>query len=158
MQADPKFWKPMIDKDSKVLRQDRGMTSGIEIIRYLVDRRKRVVLEIQHELVEDRKTIAQTAAGTEVLAEMAEMRKKHEAEMEKLRRDMQEAIEERNTYWQEEIRKERAEKAALMTKNEKAKGRLHTKLSDFWSGAKDFAEVVAWEIEDRLDERKCTLM
>lgn len=66
LQIDRKFWKEMIEKDSKVFRQDRGKASGEDIIHYLVDRKKQVTLLIQDELVEQKKTFAETEAGAEV--------------------------------------------------------------------------------------------
>lgn len=158
LKTDAKMWQPMIQKGSEVMRQDRQEASGIAIIKYLINRRERVVLNIQHELVEQKKTIAQTDAGTEVLAELAELKIKHEAEIKKLHKEMQEAIEARDQHWANEIRKEREEKEAAIARDEKAKGKLRKRLSEFWSGAKEIGEEVLWEIEDRLDDSRCCLM
>ena len=158
LQKDARMWKAMIDKGSKVMRQDRQESSGTAIIEYLVDRRERVVLNIQHELVEQKKSIAQTDAGTEVLAELADLKIKHEAEIRKLQAEMLEAIEARDQHWAAEIRKERAEKEAAIARDEKAKGKLRKRLSEFWAGARDIGEDMLWEIEERFDDSRCCLM
>lgn len=159
LKEDANKWQRMIERGSNVMRQDSQEASGIAIIKYLVGRRERVVLSIQHELVDQKKTIAQTAAGTEVLAELAQMKIKHEAELKKLRDDMREAIEARDHHWEEEIRRLRKIEQDAIERDEKAKGKLRRRWNDFWSGAKDFGEDFLWEIEERYDDsKKCSVM
>lgn len=158
LQTDERMWRPMIDRGSKVMRQDRQESSAAAIIKHLVNRRARVVLDIQHELVDQNKTIAQTAAGTEVLAELAVLKLKHEEEIRRLHADMKAAIEARDEHWEAEIRKERAERQAAIARDEKAKGKLRRKLNEYWSDAKDIGEVVLLEIGERLDDKGCCVM
>ncbi|KAL9636120.1 MAG: hypothetical protein Q9164_003025 [Protoblastenia rupestris] len=146
LQGDKKFWKDMIEKDSKVFRQDRGKASGEEIIRYLVGRRKRVTLQIQHELVKQKKTFAQTGAGVEVLGEIQRLTEYYEKQMRNKVLELEEARKERDEQWEAEIADFKRDYEAKIDKNVKAAGRLRTTWDHLWV-----------EIEDQF-ERHCVLM
>jgi hypothetical protein len=73
------FWGHCVQKGSKVFRQDQGKDSAVNIINYLVNIRRPVVLEIQHEMVDQNKTLDQTSAGVEIQGDLA----KAQAEQEK---------------------------------------------------------------------------
>lgn len=130
LRTDPKIWAPLIEHNSKVFRQDRERDSGESIIRYLVNRRKRVILQIQHELVSERKTFVETGAAEEVLGELQQVHASYKLHIENLERDKQREIMDRDEYWENEIRKEQEHYRALMERDEKAVGRLRRTWDD----------------------------
>ena len=91
----PEFWKEMIDRGSRVFRYSKGRGSALEILDAILDRDK-VTLQLQRELVDEHKTLADTAAGELVLGELKKLERMHEKEMEELREEMKMAIEERD--------------------------------------------------------------
>lgn len=70
LKEDPVLWKEMIDHGSQVFRQDKGRTSGLEILMYLIRQRSPMVLDIQRELVDQKMQLKDTRAGRELLTEV----------------------------------------------------------------------------------------
>jgi hypothetical protein len=98
----PEFWAGMVERGSTVLRQDNGAVSAMEIMRYIMSQRRKIDLDIQKEMASG-KTLDETSAGKEVQSGMEVMRRKHEAEMAGLRREMEEALRDRDKDAQKEI-------------------------------------------------------
>lgn len=114
------FWGTMIQKGSKVLRQDDGRTSAKSIIEYLVKKRTAanigVALDIQREMVDQGKTLDQTGAGREMNAQISAMRKEYENKIAKLRDDLKVAIAEKDEEWKAQIETERRQTRAKLQK------------------------------------------
>lgn len=165
------FWAPLINKGSRVVRQDRERQSGIEIIESIVNRKTRVTLSIQHELVDQGKTVAETVAGEEVLAEMAELKKRHQSEIIQLRADIKEAIEERDEYWLTELKKAKKEEEEKIARDEKAAASLSKKFGELYVALegevcstmpiavqKRFNKDLDIEKAKQIKEEKCSVM
>jgi hypothetical protein len=84
------FWGGMIKNGSRVFRHLGNLETGMEIVNYLIAKQRRVVLDIQHQMVDLRMPLDQTEAGKEVESE----RLKLKAEFEKKLKDVQEEKEE----------------------------------------------------------------
>ncbi|KAL8718437.1 MAG: hypothetical protein Q9181_008200 [Wetmoreana brouardii] len=123
LHSDKRFWKDMIEKGSSVFRQDRGKASGEVIIRYLINRKNRVTLRIQHELVKERKTFAKTDAGIEVLSEWKEQKERYEKQIETLKRE-KEALKKADKQEIADVDEEMREYETKIDMNEEAVGRL----------------------------------
>lgn len=166
------FWAPLISKGSRVVRQDREKQSGTEIIESIINRQTRVTLSIQHELVDQGKTVADTFAGNEVLQEMQALKKKHEHEITQLRADIKEAIEERDEYWLAELKKAKKVEEAAIVRDEKAAGRLREKFGELYDVMEgEFCSAMPYSIQKqfnpnvdkekvkaRKQEEKCSVM
>ena len=146
LQTDPKFWKQMIDMNSKVFRQDRGKASGEDIIHYLVDRKKQVVVHIQHELVDQKKTLAETDAGVEVREDMQKLSEYYEKQIRNKDEELEEAIKKRDAHWEAEIDDFKREYQAKIAYTKKAAGGLRMRWDTLWE-----------EVETQLD-RRCASM
>lgn len=105
----PEFWKTMIDRGSRVFRQDQGRESALEIIKYLLDRKKKVTLDIQRDMVEKGFSLSQTGAGREVEAEAARQRDMYEKRLKEMKEDMEQAIKDRDRESQKELAEYRRE-------------------------------------------------
>jgi hypothetical protein len=107
--SSPKMWKRMIDFGSKVMRQDRDEISACEILQYLIQRRKPVTLDIQVELVDNKKTLNQTGAGQELHAEIEKQKKEYEKQLTALRKEMEDKMNKMNADLKEQLQEERDE-------------------------------------------------
>jgi hypothetical protein len=116
--SSPKMWKRMIDFGSKVMRQDRDEISASEIIQYLLQRRKSVTLDIQVELVDNKKKLNETGAGQELHAELEKQKKEYERQLAALRKEMEDAMTKMNEDLKEQLQ---AEKDDLERQLEKAR-------------------------------------
>ncbi|CZR64979.1 uncharacterized protein PAC_14879 [Phialocephala subalpina] len=61
----PDFWGEMVQKGSNVFRHDGGQQSALTVIDYILDKNQKAVLDIQEQIVNQHKTIAETEADTE---------------------------------------------------------------------------------------------
>ena len=104
----PNFWGSMIGRGSKVFRQDNERTSARAIIKYLIDKRSSSgpaePLDIQRQMVDQGRTLDQTAAGQEMQAELAAQKREYERKIENLKQDLEQAIRAKDREWQEDIR------------------------------------------------------
>lgn len=125
----PEFWGEMIKQGSTVKRQDRAEVSAIEIIQYILSKRRRMVLDIQEEMASG-KTLDETSAGRELEAELERMRKQHESEMRELREDMLEAQRQNDRRSQEEIAAIRADLQKKMDQDREDRERMRVTMEE----------------------------
>lgn len=87
LQTDERFFKPVMDKEGKMLRHYNTTESAHSILRTLLANHP-LPLQIQQELVTEKKDLSQTAAGAELSSEMLEQIRRHRAEVESIRQEM----------------------------------------------------------------------
>lgn len=116
----PDFWKPLVDKKSKVLRHDRGPASSYDIVQKIIRGDTRVTLDIQRDMVDNNKSLAETAAGAEVQLEEQKLRAAWAEERKQLEKDQREALAARDRDAQREIAAARAKLEADIQQNNKA--------------------------------------
>jgi len=115
------FLKPALDKGARLSRHHNTEQSAHDVIRQIMNNHP-VVLQIQHEIVDEHRDITNTAAGGVINAELAEEARRHEAErrrveeerVQALRRMEEEArrkMEEERRRREEEMRRAREEEA-----------------------------------------------
>lgn len=97
------FFKSALDRGAATMRHNGSQDTGFDIIRHVL-RKKPMPLAIQRELVIEKKMIYETVAGQVLLGEMAETEKKHQRELDALKKELDEAIEEHDRQAQEEIK------------------------------------------------------
>ena len=78
-----KFWAYMLGHGSTMARFYGNRDSAIGIASQLVSKRS-IILELQRELVEEGKTLKQTAAGSFVNDDLTELKAQHEAELKEI--------------------------------------------------------------------------
>ena len=83
-QLKSRFWQPLVEQGSCILRYENSRSSALSIIKVLMTKEKGT-LEIQHEMVDQHKTLNDTAAGQELHADFD--RRKF-----KLKHDLEESI------------------------------------------------------------------
>lgn len=98
------FLKPALDKGAQMARHHNTEQSAHEVIRRIMTNHP-VALQIQLELVDQRKDISDTAAGGAVNAELEKEKKRHEAEVKKAQEEKARILrekEEEARRWREE--------------------------------------------------------
>ncbi|CCM01913.1 uncharacterized protein FIBRA_03984 [Fibroporia radiculosa] len=85
------FFKPAIDAGAKVFTHNNTLDSAREILRDLAGKDPKP-LSIQIELITERKPVRQTAAGVALLGDLAEKERKHQEQIQELRKGIAEAI------------------------------------------------------------------
>ena len=85
------FWKELLGRGATLTRYEGDRQSGFELLRKIVPYKPRV-LDIQHELVNQRKNLVETSAGRAIKEEMRRMQGKHEEDMKILKDEFREAV------------------------------------------------------------------
>ena len=81
------FLKPALDKGAKMVPHHNTERSAHDVIRHIMNNHP-VVLQIQRELVDEQKDVTNTAAGEAVNTELTEEIKRHEADLNAVRKEM----------------------------------------------------------------------
>ena len=110
-----KFFKPVLDKGAQMVRHHNTLQSAHDIIRRIMGNRP-LVLQIQRELVDEGKSIIDTAAGESVNQELKDRIERHEAEMEELREEMVQALKKKDEETRRELEGERRRLQELVDK------------------------------------------
>ena len=97
-----KFLKPALDKGAKMARHHNTTESAHDIVRRILANRP-VALQIQRELVDERKDIIDTAAGESINQELKEQIGRHRAELKELQEEMMRALKDKDKVARREL-------------------------------------------------------
>ena len=123
LRTDPVLFKPAVDKGAQMLRHDNTLASAQAILHHLINKRPRV-LQIQRELVDEKKDITQTAAGEELDRELMEMARKHAEQLAEIQAEMKDALAAKDIETQKELAEVRQELLSGMEKIEHDRDRI----------------------------------
>ena len=84
--------KPLVDGGAIMMRHERTAKSAMRIIDHLLGK-SATTAQIVRELVEDKKTLEETEAGTELKDDIQSLLRRHEEEMMSLKAEIQVHIE-----------------------------------------------------------------
>ncbi|KAF8972235.1 P-loop containing nucleoside triphosphate hydrolase protein [Flammula alnicola] len=154
------FFKPVLDKGALLLRHENTRDSTHGILKYIIQNHP-LSLQIQRELVDQKKDISQTAAGEELNRELMEQIQKHRNEMRMLQEEMKEAIrtkdEETKRELEVETRKLQTEMNRVQTDAQKLaseyneeKGRLERRMQELSEAARQESERATAEYNRQL--------
>jgi hypothetical protein len=108
----PEFWGAMIKRGSRIVRHEGSPESAKSIVGSLIDGASKgdgggAVLDIQVQMVDEGKTLDETAAGQFVQAEMLEARRRFEADLVEYQASMEMALQEKDSEMFEILRREK---------------------------------------------------
>lgn len=103
LQTSDLLFKPALDNGATMARHHNTVQSAQAILAKLVPKVP-ISLQIQRELVDEGKDVTQTAAGKELRRELVLLMQKHEREMTDLRKQMSDAIAEKDAQMMKEIK------------------------------------------------------
>ncbi|KAK4892653.1 hypothetical protein LTR27_008929 [Elasticomyces elasticus] len=98
------FWAPMVQRGSRMARFEDTRDSALQLILSLIGQ-KPIVLQIQSELVDQKKDLIDTAAGNTVNEETKRLEKKYKDEIAQIQKEMDEALAARDHDVQEALKK-----------------------------------------------------
>lgn len=143
------FWKPLIQRGSRVFRQDSGRKSGAVILNYLIDKKRPVVLDIQREMIDKKMKLVDTGAGREVATEAEKRSQKWAEEVELLRRELREA----NAQRDNDAKQALAEITTKMAKQQEFLGKLQANDDQLHQDMKEKYEKKFAEMSELLKEK-----
>ena len=89
------FLKPALDKGAQMMCHHDTEQSAHDVIRHIMGNHP-IALQIQRELVDERKDIANTTAAEAINVELTEEIKQHEAALNQMREEMMRSLEEKH--------------------------------------------------------------
>jgi chemotaxis protein histidine kinase CheA len=104
------WWGLMCERGSSVVRHDGTKECAMEMIEDLIQRRNQggpVLLEIQKEMIDEKKSLEQTLAGMEVEKEITVATQKFKEQIADLQESYDEALKERDEQLAEVLREQR---------------------------------------------------
>ena len=101
-----KFFRPALDQGAQMVRHYNTTQSAQDVIRRIMGNQA-VTLQIQRELVDERKDITDTAAGGGIKTELQEQIKQHQAELQGIREEMMQALKEKDEEMRRGLEEER---------------------------------------------------
>lgn len=143
------FWSEMEKGGSRVMRHLRTKESAMDILEVIIRHGKTMVLDIQHEMINEGRGLADTGAGIKVNEDLIEADRKYKAELAALKEDMKEADEASKREIAELMRKQQAE----IDENERQRKKLETNMAKLETDrARDLKAL-----EERLAEQASNL-
>lgn len=128
LQQEENYWAPLIREGSSVLRHDKNEVSGLKIINHLIDRKNRMTLDIQRELVDKNMRLEQTGAGSELATAVERLLQQYEQKIRNIERELREVLqrdtdarerlEDAKAEWQEKFNKANADARNLKATHE----------------------------------------
>ncbi|KAK5442622.1 hypothetical protein LTS15_011046 [Exophiala xenobiotica] len=101
------FWEPMLRRGAQMARFEDTKQSAVEIVMKLVPKRP-IVLQIQHELVDERKDLIDTTAGATVNAEIKRLEAKYRQQLVEIQEEMAQALKSQDKEHQEALEETKA--------------------------------------------------
>lgn len=102
------MWGFMIERGSSVERFSGTPNNARSILKSILDKKHKTILNIQEELVDQRLNLSETEAGKVLAEELNKIRLQHEREMEELRREMREAMQAKDNELYDTISQEQS--------------------------------------------------
>lgn len=125
------FWGFMHSRGSPIMRWDNDRASALSIVDHLLKGRMKngpATLQIQRELVDENRELERTSAGQQVNKDLAEAKRKWAAEIEQLREEHQQAMEERDRDLAERLQKQEEDLQDKLKQADKAQEDLKVNL------------------------------
>ena len=144
------FFKPVLEKGAQMVWHFGTPESAHGAIRKIIAINSLVVLRIQWELVDERKSLLNTSAGKAVNRELEEQVRQHEAEFNRVWEDMQQALKDKD----EVARKELEEETRRLQKQMRRIGKDLEGMSANYAVEKERVNVRVKEIEQAPERER----
>ena len=149
----------MIQNQSKVFRQDSGRTSATCIVEYLVQRhrgstRSRPTLDIQKQMVDQKKPLDKTGAGQEVQVWLTQQREAYERKLALMRVEWEQALRERDEEWQRDLNRNIHEIEAKIKRDEEDRVKLRADNAALHQEQEELLRARAKQIADQLEHER----
>ena len=101
-----RYWKPFMDKGSKVCRLDHRRLTALHVLDILLEgaEAEGTVLQIQRELVVDMKTLDQTEAGQQLSKEIQKLQEGVRRNLDEMKRELNDAIAAKDANMEQQLR------------------------------------------------------
>ncbi|KAH7357425.1 P-loop containing nucleoside triphosphate hydrolase protein [Pyrenochaeta sp. MPI-SDFR-AT-0127] len=120
----PDYWGDMLDSGSKMFRYQNTDTSAWQIIEHIMLSRGRMVLDIQQQMIDQRRALSETSAGQIVECELQKQRLRYEKKLEHVRETLDAPSSPEDKELTEILTSEEANTTAAMRRTKEEVARL----------------------------------
>jgi myosin heavy subunit len=145
------FWGDMVREGSAVYRHTNDHNSAMNIISHLIDRNTTTVLGLQVEMVDENKSLEDTEAGREVDNEMRMEREVFLRRLQDTKRELQEAIEEKDQEHIEQIVREQEKFEAKLDAIQKGREDLRISMEKLIAEKEERHKEELAKVEEQLN-------
>jgi hypothetical protein len=145
------FLKPALDKGAQLVRHHDTEQSAHDAIRKIMNNHP-VVLQIQRELVDERKDVAKTAAGETLNKDLKEQAERHQADLEKTQEEKARALRQKEEETRRRIQEEARKLEEQMRRVREEKERMAMKRRQEMEQAK--LEAMRIEEQARVERQR----
>ena len=156
------FFKPALNKGARMARHHNTEQSARDIVRMVV-RSRPVVLQIQRELVDERREITHTSAGGIINRELNELIRRHQGSLNEIQEEMKQALREKDEETrqeleaekqklQEEMRKIRDDSEGMASNYAEEKQRMKARMKEMEEEARRERERLQAEYDREIRE------
>lgn len=153
------WWGLMCDRGSQVFQHDGGKQSAMRIVESLIERRKQtdpLLLNIQREMIDDKKSLEDTSAGQEVEKEIIKAKQKFNEQITDLQESYEQALKDRDTQLAEVLAEQREDLEKKLQRTSAAQEDL--KISFQKLTEEKAADALKWQEQQRqFEERQADL-
>ena len=143
------FFKPVLDKSAQMARHQNTVQSAHDVVRKIVTNTP-LVLQIQRELLDEHKDIAETAAGKLVNRELNDQIERHRTELDQIQQEMEQAKKEGDEETRRELEEEKVKLQEQMEKIKKDSERMAAR----YAAEKERIEAKVKELEREANEER----
>ena len=137
-----KFFRPALNKGARMVRHNNTVQSTHDIIQRIVQNRP-VALQIQRELVDEKKDIINTAAGEAINRELNEQMRRHQAELKEVQEEMAQALRAKD----EETRRELEDARKKLREHMEETAKDSEGMTSSYAAEKERVEALVEEME-----------
>lgn len=149
LRTQPQLWKRMVDLGSHICRQDQDKQSATKIIKYLMDRKKPLTLDIQREMVDQKLELLHTGAGSELASAVEMLIQRYEKRLKQVEEELKEALEKKDQARQALLQSAIEEHEDTIQKNQNEIANLRINAETLASEAKRQHDEILHQIQQR---------
>ncbi len=149
LKTDDLLFKPVLDAGARIMRHDGTKESAEAIVRSIIRNDPRA-LQIQQEIVDEKKKIEQTAAVKMLDVQMRDMRLQYEKKIREIQEEMKFALEHHDSKAKAELQKTQNELQRKLAEAEQKRN----KLSDEFKNEKLESTSLIEELKKKVNEER----
>ncbi|KAL8755203.1 MAG: hypothetical protein Q9199_003811 [Rusavskia elegans] len=146
------WWGLMIERGSRTFRHSDDKGSALKSIDYLISLRRRAVLDIQTQLVDQHKSLQDTSAGIEVERELQQTKEKYAKELKELEEEKKQALVEKDKEQFEMLRKEAEKSQEIISRMERGQQDLQISCRQLLTDSEERNKQVIQELQQQLQQ------
>ncbi len=154
LQETSEWWGLMIGRGSKSFRHTDNKGSAMKIVDYLIGLRKRAVLEIQTQLIDEQKSLQDTTTGMEVEREIQQAKIKFAKDLKELKDEQRQALSDRDNEVAEMLRKQAEKTNEAIQRAEKSQQDLKIGWQQLLAASETRNNQFMQQLQQQLQEKE----